>query len=143
MKRLMIIVLLTTICSTSMAGITSKSLYSWYDESWYDDFLALMNLQREQEEPLEEINIDNDSPDLSYTEPSQSPTTSAYSEFDPQSLDLSLPSTVGISQDIYSPDVQGIDSSNSSVITNPEPCSIILSSLGLGVVGYLKRRRAI
>jgi hypothetical protein len=143
MKRLMIIVLLTTICSTSMAGITSKSLYSWYDDSWYDDFLALMNLQREHKELLEEINIDNDSPDLFNTEPSQSPTTSAYSQLDPQVLDLSLASTVVIPHDIYSPDVQGFDSSDSSVITNPEPCSIILSSLGLGVAGYLKRRRVI
>jgi hypothetical protein len=33
--------------------------------------------------------------------------------------------------------------SEGTVITNPEPCSIILSSIGLGVVGYLKRRRAI
>jgi len=143
MKRLMIIVLLTTFCSTSMAGITGKSLYSWYDDSWYDDFLAFMNLHREHEVPLEEINVDNDNVDVPQTGTSQKFATSEYSGLTPDLDDLSPLVTVGVSGEIIYPDQVGFDNSNSPVITNPEPCSIILSSLGLGVVGYLKRRRAI
>jgi hypothetical protein len=134
MKKLMIIMLLTTVCSTSMAGISSESF-----DSWYDDLLAFLNLHREQDELLEETAVYTAAPDVSNTADTQSYTTAIDADLD----DLPLIESAEISEGIIDPGQNVLESSDSPVISNPEPCSIILSSIGLGIAGYLKRRRAI
>lgn len=134
MKKLMVIMLLTTVCSTSMAGISTGSF-----DSWYDDLLALFNLHREQDELLEETAVYIAAPNVSNIADTQSYTTAIDADLDV----LPLIEPAGISDGIIDPGQNGLESSGSPVISNPEPCSIILSSIGLGIAGYLKRRRAI
>lgn len=134
MKRLMIIMILTTVCSTSMAGISGESF-----DSWYDELLVLLNLHRENDKLLEETDVYSDTPDTSNIPDNQSYTTVIDSDLD----DLPLIEPDGISDGIIDPGQNVIDNPDSTVISNPEPCSIILSSIGLGIAGYLKRRRAI
>jgi hypothetical protein len=134
MKKLMIIMLLTTVCSTSMAGISSESF-----DSWYDDLLALLNRHRDNSGLLEETAVYSGTPDVSSIADTQSFTTAIDADLD----DLPLIESAEISDGIIDPGQNVLESSESPVISNPEPCSIILSSIGLGIAGYLKRRRAI
>lgn len=125
MKRLVIILLVTGVCSNAMAGLSSESF-----ESLYDDFLELLNLDREHEVPLEDVDINyNTTPD------SQGYTTSDDGQY---LYDSTLPDAVGS----FGTGQEGSGGST-SVITNPEPCSIILTSIGLGIAGYFKRSRVI
>jgi len=134
MKRLMIIMLLTTVCSTSMAGISSESF-----DSWYDELLALLNRHRDNSGFLEETDVYTAALDVSNITDTQSYTTAIDADLD----DLPLIEPAGISDGIIDPGQNVLESPDSPVISNPEPCSIILSSIGLGIAGYLKRRRAI
>ncbi|MCF7956349.1 MAG: hypothetical protein K9M75_11145 [Phycisphaerae bacterium] len=138
MKRLMIIMLMTTVCSTSMAGISSGS-----HNSWYDDLLEFLNLHRDRDVSLDDTNIYNDTPAVSYTDDSQSYPSKINSDIDVDLDDLPLTESEGASDGIIDPGQNAVDNPDSHVIANPEPCSIILSSIGLGIAGYLKRRRAI
>ncbi len=118
MKRLMIIMLMLTACSTAMADLSGEDFDTMYDDlKGFFDFLS----------------GDDDSLRDRYVEE-----YSSSSEIDPYYLGSDI-----LSGDQFDLDQVGSGGSGSTAITNPEPCSIILSSIGLGVVGYLKRRRAI
>ncbi|MCF7954669.1 MAG: hypothetical protein K9M75_02595 [Phycisphaerae bacterium] len=134
----MIIMLMTAVCSTSMAGISSGS-----NNSWYDDLLELLNLYRDRDVRLDDKDIYNDTPAVSYTDDSQSYPSEINSDIDVDLDDLPLTEPGGNLDGIIDPGQNGSGNPDSPVISNPEPCSIILSSIGLGIAGYLKRRRAI
>jgi hypothetical protein len=117
-----------------MAGISIGS-----SNSWYDDLMAFFNLHHENDEFLEETGVYSDTPDVSNIADTQSYTMAIDADLD----DLPLIEPAGISDGIIDPGQNVLESPDSPVISNPEPCSIILSSIGLGIAGYLKRRRAI
>ena len=121
-----------------MAGISGKSF-----DSLYEDLLELLNLNRDDDEPVQEVDVKNDSLDDLYTSPDQSYTTPVNTDTETYLDDSTLPGSDVIPEGVIDPDQGGINNPDSPVLTTPEPCSIILSSLGLGILGYLKRRRAI
>lgn len=134
MKRFIVFLVFITICGTSMAGFTSDI------EEWYDDLLEFFDLYRDRDEILEKVDAYDQM--IEESNPPASESYVASINTDSEILnDLPLTDSTGISATAGTRIVR--DNSDSTVISNPEPCAIILSSIGLGMVGYLKRRRAI
>ena len=134
MKRFVIILLVVSICGTTFASPTRDAFRGFYDDLL--EWLRLQRLEMEQE-ALEQMEVGS---------AALEPQDSVVGHTDPIGDDVNS-YVISVSDDIiitvdYIPGGQP-DNSESSVIANPEPCSIILSSLGLGIAGYLKRRRAI
>ena len=117
MKRFMIILLVTTVCSNAIAGISDEF------DSVYDDLLQFLSFREDGSSSLVNADLGNDP---------------AGSDIDSYLPDAVIPSAGQSDPGLLDPEAP-----TTSVITNPEPCSIILSSIGLGIAGYLKRRRAI
>ena len=140
MKRLIIFLLLTTFCATSMAGVSTDSV-----ENWYEDLLELLDLYRDRDEILEKVDAYNEFIESSEAAEDAAQSYGASVNTDTETFidDLPLLAATDDSGGLTNPVQVSIDGSDSPVISNPEPCSIILSSIGLGIVGYLKRRRAI
>ena len=123
MKRLMIIMLMLTICSNAMAGLSGDDF-----DVIVDDIRGFWDYLSGDDESLRDRYIEE---------------YNSSSEADPYYLESDIPDAAVLSTDQLNQGQVGSTSSSTRVATNPEPCSIILSSIGLGVVGYLKRRRAI
>jgi hypothetical protein len=125
MKRLMIITFVVAICSNAMAGISDDF------DSVYDDLLQFLSFR------------DSHSETLLADQQAASADDTATSDIDSYLFDSELPIVADPSATQLDPGQSGSGDSATSVIANPEPCSIILSSIGLGIAGYLKRRRTI
>ena len=137
MKRLMIIMLLTSVCSTSFAGISKDPF-----DSLYYDLLKLLNLFNE-DELSSNIDIENDSPTSVYSPAAQSFTPSENTDINSLIDDLPPVELTENTDIIPNTVTDALDNSDSDVMASPEPCSIILSSIGLGIASYLKRRRVL
>jgi hypothetical protein len=114
MKMLMIIMFVVIFCGSAMADVSNEM------QNVYDDILVFLSFEDDESERGDATTLEsvfNDTLD------------------DLESTFSSVDTSVRADIDDFS--------ESTSAVTNPEPCSIILSSIGLGAVAYLKRRRAI